>query len=199
MLFALLLACESVTAAQQQTLLVFGDSLSAARGLKIEQGWVALLQNRLRSEGYGYTVVNASVSGETTAGGRLRLPRALEQHKPSIVVLELGANDGLRGLPLQAARANLEAMIATIRQAGGKVLLAGILVPPNYGPKYSEGFAEMYRQLAAEQKLPFVPFLLDGIALDPQLMQEDGYHPKAEGQPRMLDNVWRYLHPLLEH
>jgi acyl-CoA thioesterase I len=198
LLFLLLLACESVSAAQQQTLLVFGDSLSAAYGLTTEQGWVALLQNRLRSEGYGYTVVNASVSGETTEGGRSRLPRALEQHKPSVVVLELGANDGLRGLPLQAARANLEAMISAIRQADAKVLLAGILIPPNYGPKYAEGFADMYRQLASELKLPFVPFLLEGIALDPRLMQEDGYHPKAEGQPLVLENVWPHLLPLLE-
>jgi acyl-CoA thioesterase-1 len=198
LLFALLLACECATAAQQQTLLVFGDSLSAAYGLKTEQGWVALLQNRLRSEGYGYTVVNASISGETTAGGRSRLARALEQHKPAIVVLELGANDGLRGLPLQAARANLEAMVASIKQAHARVLLAGILIPPNYGPQYSQGFADMYQELAAEQRLPFVPFLLDGVALDPQLMQEDGYHPRAEGEPHVLENVWQHLRPLLE-
>ena len=192
------MTCEPAAAAQQPTLLVFGDSLSAAYGLKTDQGWVALLQERLQREGYGYTVVNASVSGETTAGGRSRLARALAQHKPALVVLELGANDGLRGLPLQAARANLEAMIVASKQAGAKVLLAGILIPPNYGPQYSEGFAEMYRLLAREQRLPLVPFLLDGVALDPQLMQEDGYHPTAEGQPRVLDNVWQHLRPLLE-
>lgn len=179
-------------------MLVFGDSLSAAYGLRTEQGWVALLQERLQHEGYGYAVVNASVSGETTTGGRSRLPRALEQHKPDLVVLELGANDGLRGLPLQTARANLEAMISAIRQAGSKVLLVGILIPPNYGPQYSQGFADMYQQLARNLKLPFVPFLLDGVALDPQLMQDDGYHPKAEGGPRVLDNVWQHLRPLLE-
>jgi len=194
----LLLTCESVAAAQPQNLLVFGDSLSAAYGLRTDQGWVALLQKRLQSEGYGYTVVNASVSGETTAGGRSRLPRALAQHKPVLVVLELGANDGLRGLPLKDARANLEAMIKAIQRANAKVLLVGILVPPNYGPRYSSGFEQMYLQLAAELKLPFVPFMLDGVALDPQLMQEDGYHPRAEGEPRVLDNVWKHLRPLLE-
>lgn len=198
LLFALLLTCESVAAAQRPTLLVFGDSLSAAYGLRTDQGWVALLQERLQSEGYGYTVVNASVSGETTTGGRARLPRALQQHKPGLVVLELGANDGLRGLPLQTARANLEAMITTARRAGAKVLLVGILIPPNYGPRYSQGFAEMYQQLARDLKLPFVPFLLDGVALDPELMQDDGYHPRAEGQPRVLENVWQHLRPLLE-
>jgi acyl-CoA thioesterase-1 len=198
LLFALLLICESAAAAPERTLLVFGDSLSAAYGLQTEQGWAALLQNRLRSEGYGYIVVNASVSGETTAGGRSRLPRALEQHRPELVVLELGANDGLRGLPLKDARTNLEAMISASQQTGAKVLLVGILIPPNYGPKYADGFAQMYKDLASDLKLPFVPFLLDGVALDPQLMQEDGYHPKAEGEPRVLENVWQHLRPMLK-
>ena len=194
----MLLTCDSVAGTPQPTLLVFGDSLSAAYGLRTDQGWVALLQERLQNEGYGYTVVNASVSGETTAGGRSRLPRALAQHKPALVVLELGANDGLRGLPLQTARANLEAMITTIRKAGAEVLLVGILIPPNYGPQYSQRFADMYRQLATNLKLPFVPFLLEGVALDPELMQDDGYHPRAEGEPRVLENVWQHLRPLLE-
>jgi acyl-CoA thioesterase-1 len=198
LLFALLLTCEAAAAAPERTLLVFGDSLSAAYGLQTEQGWVALLQNRLRDEGYGYTVVNASISGETTAGGRSRLPRALAQHRPELVVLELGANDGLRGLPLKDARTNLEAMILAARKAGAGVLLVGILIPPNYGPKYADGFAQMYGDLAAELKLPFVPFLLDGVALDPQLMQADGYHPRAEGEPGVLENVWRHLRPLLK-
>ncbi len=180
-------------------MLVFGDSLSAAHGLRADQGWVALLQKRLQQEGYGYQVVNASVSGETTAGGKARLPRALAQHKPAVVVLELGANDGLRGLPLKDARENLEAMIDASRHAGARVLLLGILIPPNYGPKYSSGFADMYKRIARERKLPLVPFLLDGVALNPDLMQQDGLHPKAEGEPQVLDNVWPYLHPLLEH
>lgn len=188
----------SGAATPERTLLVFGDSLSAAYGLQTDQGWAALLQSRLRSEGYGYAVVNASVSGETTAGGRSRLPRALEQHRPELVVLELGANDGLRGLPLKDAKANLQAMILAAQRAGAKVLLVGILIPPNYGPKYTDGFAQMYKDLATDLKLPFVPFLLDGVALNPQLMQEDGYHPKAEGEPRVLENVWQHLRPMLE-
>lgn len=186
-------------AAPERTLLVFGDSLSAAHGLRADQGWVALLQKRLQHEGYGYQVVNASVSGETTAGGKARLPRALAQHKPAIVVLELGANDGLRGLPLKDAKANLEAMIDASRNAGARVLLLGILIPPNYGPKYTSSFADMYKQIANARKLPLVPFLLEGVALNPDLMQQDGLHPKADGEPRVLDNVWSYLHPLLEH
>jgi acyl-CoA thioesterase-1 len=194
----LLLTCEAAAAAPERTLLIFGDSLSAAYGLQTEQGWAALLQDRLRDEGYGYTVVNASVSGETTAGGRSRLPRALEQHKPELVVLELGANDGLRGLPLKDARTNLESMVSAARKSGARVLLVGILIPPNYGPRYAQGFAQMYQDLSTQLKLPFVPFLLDGVALDPQLMQEDGYHPKAEGEPRVLENVWQYLRPLLK-
>jgi acyl-CoA thioesterase-1 len=197
LLFALLLVGDPAAAATDRTLLVFGDSLSAAYGLQTSQGWVALLQDRLRREGYGYTVVNASISGETTEGGRARLPRALAQHSPDLVILELGANDGLRGLPVQAARSNLQAMIDAARESGATVLLAGILVPPNYGPRYADAFAQMYTQLASELKVALVPFLLDGVALDPQLMQEDGYHPRAEGQPRVLENVWQHLHPLL--
>jgi acyl-CoA thioesterase I len=198
LLFALLLISEAHASAPERTLLVFGDSLSAAYGLRADQGWVALLQKRLQKEGYGYHVVNASVSGETTAGGRARLPRALAQHNPAVVVLELGANDGLRGLPLGDARNNLDAMIDASRGTGAKVLLVGILIPPNYGTRYSSGFADMYKQLAEKRKLPFVPFLLDGVALDESLMQQDGLHPTAAGEPRVLENVWQHLHPLLE-
>jgi acyl-CoA thioesterase-1 len=198
LLFALLFVCEAHASSHERTLLVFGDSLSAAYGLRPEQGWAALLQKRLQEGGYGYRVVNASVSGETSAGGRARLARALEQHKPAIVVLELGANDGLRGLPMKDVRANLQAMITISQHAGAKVLLVGMMIPPNYGPKYSDSFAQTYAQLASEMKLPFVPFLLDGVALEPGLMQEDGMHPKAAGEPRVLDNVWRFLRPLLE-
>ncbi len=192
------MTCEAIASSPERTLLVFGDSLSAAYGLRADQGWPALLQKRLQDEGYGYRVVNASVSGETSAGGRARLARALEQHKPAVVVLELGANDGLRGLPVKDMRTNLEAMISASSKAGARVLLVGILIPPNYGPKYSSDFAQVYPQLAAQQKLPFVPFLLDGVALDPHLMQEDGLHPKAEGQPRVLTNVWQHLRPMLQ-
>jgi acyl-CoA thioesterase-1 len=188
----------AVAATGERTLLVFGDSLSAAYGLQAEQGWVAQLQKRLRTQGYGYRVVNASVSGETTSGGRSRLERALNLHKPDLVILELGANDGLRGLPVKDARANLAAMIATVQQAKARLLLVGILVPPNYGAHYADAFAGMYRSLAAERKVPLLPFLLEGIALDSRFMQADGLHPNALGQPRVLDNVWPALQRLLE-
>ncbi len=185
-------------ASGERTLLVFGDSLSAAYGLRADQGWVAQLQKRLETQGYGYRVVNASVSGETTSGGRSRLQRALALHKPALVILELGANDGLRGLPVKDAEANLAAMITAIRAAKSRLLLLGIVMPPNYGPQYATGFAAMYQRLATQHKTPLVPFLLDGIALDSTLMQPDGLHPNALGQPRVLENVWPALKPLLE-
>jgi acyl-CoA thioesterase-1 len=181
-----------------RTLLVFGDSLSAAYGLQVDQGWVVLLQKRLADQGYGYRVVNASVSGETTSGGRARLARALAQHKPALVILELGANDALRGLPLKDAEANLAAMIAAIRPTKAKLLLVGIMIPPNYGPQYAQGLTDMYQRLATVQKVPLLPFLLEGVALDPRLTQADGLHPNAQAQPRLLENVWAALKPLLE-
>lgn len=192
------MTCEAVAAPRERTLLVFGDSLSAAYGLRAEQGWVFQLQQRLREQGYGYRVVNASVSGETTSGGRSRLQRALDQHQPHLVVLELGANDGLRGLPVRDARANLAAMITTVQRSKSKVLLAGILMPPNYGPQYATSFSAMYQDLAREFRVPLIPFLLDGVALESRLMQADGMHPNALGQPRVLENVWKHLQPLLE-
>jgi acyl-CoA thioesterase-1 len=192
------MTCNAVAASGERTLLVFGDSLSAAYGLQAEQGWVALLQKRLETQGYGYRVVNASVSGETTSGGRSRLARALELNKPALVILELGANDGLRGLPVKDAQANLAAMTAAIRAARAKLLLVGIVIPPNYGQQYAASFAGIYKKVAADQKVALVPFLLDGIALDSRLMQADGLHPNALGQPRVLDNVWPLLKPLLE-
>jgi acyl-CoA thioesterase I len=181
-----------------RTLLVFGDSLSAAYGLQVDQGWVALLQKRLDAQGYGYRVVNASVSGETTSGGRARLARALDQHKPALVILELGANDGLRGLPVKDAEGNLAAMITAIRATKTKLLLIGIVIPPNYGQQYATSFADMYPKLAAAHKVALLPFLLDGVALESRLMQSDGLHPNALGQPRVLENVWSSLKPLLE-
>lgn len=174
---------------------MFGDSLSAAYGLRADQGWVALLEKRVADR--GYRVVNASVSGETTAGGRARIARALEQHHPSVVVLELGGNDGLRGLPVAATSANLEAMITAIRATGARLLVLGIRIPPNYGAAYADRFSQMYTDLASRYKLPLVPFLLDGVALKPELMQPDGVHPRAEGQPRVFENVWARLSPLL--
>jgi len=184
--------------ASDRTILVFGDSLSAALGLPAEQGWVALLAERVRSQGYGYEVVNASVSGETSAGGLERLPRALQQHHPSIVVLELGANDGLRGLPVDAMRTNLAQMIYLAEQAGARVVLLGIRIPPNYGPRYTQQFTVAYTDLAREHHLPFVPFLLKDVALKPALMQPDGMHPNAAGEPHVLENVWPVLKPLMK-
>ena len=192
------MACTGAAATSERTLLVYGDSLSAAYGLRADQGWVALLQKRLKEQGYVYRVVNASVSGETTSGGKARLERALAQHRPQIVVLELGANDGLRGLPVKEAKSNLETMLGTIEASGARTLLVGIMIPPNYGARYAGSFSAMYGELAVSRKVPVVPFLLDGVALDPALMQADGLHPNAAGQPRLLDNVWPQLQKLLQ-
>jgi acyl-CoA thioesterase I len=184
--------------ASDRTILVFGDSLSAALGLRPEQGWVALLAQRVQAQGYGYEIVNASVSGETSSGGLQRLPRALDLHHPGIVILELGANDGLRGLPVEALHANLAQMVRLSQQSGARVLLVGIRIPPNYGPRYGDQFASVFPALAGEYHLPLVPFLLQDVALKPALMQEDGMHPNASGEPVVLDNVWPYLKPLLK-
>lgn len=183
--------------ASDRTILVLGDSLSAAYGIRPEQGWVALLTKRLQAQGYGYEVVNASVSGETTSGGLQRLPRALQLHQPGLVILELGANDGLRGLPVAITRENLAKMVQLAQDARARVLLVGIRIPPNYGPRYTDEFARTFPQLAQQFHVPLVPFLLEGVALDTALMQEDGLHPNAQGEPRVLDTVWRQLEPLL--
>src|ERR1700723_2901148 len=180
-------------------ILVFGDSISAGYGLAhVEQGWVALLQTRLKDQEYGYQVVNASVSGETTAGGLARLPRALTLHRPKIVILELGGNDGLRALPIAQMRANLAQMVDLAAAAGAKVLLLGMRMPPNYGPQYTEQFHACYIDLARDKKLPLVPFLLTDIALSPTLLQGDDIHPNAAGQPILVENVWPTLKPLLK-
>lgn len=179
------------------TVLVLGDSLSAAYGIRVEQGWVALLQSRLRAKGYGHRVVNASSSGETTGGGLARLPRALATHRPSIVVVELGANDGLRAVPVGDIRANLEDIARLSHQAGADVLLVGMRLPPNYGPAYTEAFQRVFGEVATRQRLAFVPFLLADVALDDRYVQDDGLHPTAAAQPRLLDTVWPKLEPLL--
>ena len=176
---------------------MLGDSLSAAYGIRLEQGWVALLQGRLKAQGYGHKVVNASASGETTGGALARLPRALERHRPAVVIVELGGNDGLRGLPIADVRGNFESLIRLSRAAGAKVLLVGMRIPPNYGPAYTKAFHELYGELARRYELPLVPFFLDGIALDDSLMLEDGLHPNAAAQPKLLDQVWPQLKPLL--
>jgi acyl-CoA thioesterase I len=184
--------------ASDRTILVLGDSLSAAYGIRSEQGWVALLTQRLQSQGYGYEVINASMSGETSSGGAQRLPRALQIHQPKLVILELGANDALRGLPLSVTQENLTKMVQLAQAAGARVLLVGIRIPPNYGPRYASEFADLYPQIAKQYGLPLVPFLLEKVALSPELMQEDGLHPNARGEPLVLDTVWPVLEPLVK-
>lgn len=173
--------------------MVLGDSLSAGYGISLEQGWVALLQKRLAAEGYGYRIVNASVSGETTAGGLQRLPRALALHKPEILILELGGNDGLRGLSLAATADNLSRMVQLGEAAGARILLLGMKMPPNYGTRYTQGFEQVFSDLAGREKLAFVPFFLENVALKPGMIQTDGIHPTVQAQPLMLESVWPTL------
>ncbi|WP_252107276.1 MULTISPECIES: arylesterase [unclassified Halomonas] len=182
-------------AESRPTLLVMGDSLSAAYGIEQDQGWVRLLERRLEDEAQ---VVNASISGETTGGGLERFENVLDQHAPDIVLLELGGNDGLRGLPPTQMRENLAGMIEQSQSADAQVLLLGIDIPPNYGQAYRDAFTGVYRTLADEYDVTLLPFLLEGIALDRAMMQSDGIHPTAEAQPLILENVWPLLEPLLE-
>jgi acyl-CoA thioesterase-1 len=187
----------SVPAAAARTVLVFGDSLSAAYGLSAGEGWVHLLGERASREGLDWRVVNASVSGETAAGGLRRLPEDLKRHKPDMVVIALGANDALRGQPVAGIRANLERMIRLAKQAHSEPVLVGIMIPPNYGIDYAAEFRRLYPALAAQLKVPLVPFLLDGVADKPDLFQSDQLHPTAAAQVRILDNVWKTVEPLL--
>ena len=184
--------------AEAPVILVLGDSLSAAYGIPVEQGWVSLLQRRLAERGFPYQVVNASISGDTTSGGLSRLPAALERERPAIVILELGANDGLRGQPPMAMSANLARMIELSQKAGARVLLAEMRIPPNYGPLYAQKFQATFGELAKRYDIPLIPFLLDGVAGNFALTQDDGLHPRVEGQPRILDNVWAVLEPVLK-
>lgn len=185
-------------AAKPMTIMVLGDSISAAYGIQREAGWVALLEERLREAHPQARVVNASVSGETTDGGLTRLPAALAEHQPWIVILELGGNDGLRGYPVQNLRENLQKMIDLSVAANATPLLVGMQIPPNYGIRYTTAFRDTYSALATANQIPLVPFLLEGVALGPGLMQSDGIHPTAQAQPAMLDNVWQALEPLLD-
>jgi acyl-CoA thioesterase-1 len=180
------------------TILIVGDSLSAGYGIKVETGWVNLLAKRLAEQGYEYRVVNASVSGETSGGGKVRLPALLSTHKPAIVILELGANDGLRGLPNAQLRSNLGTMIDAAQQARAKVLLVGMQIPTNYGQAYTEGFNAVFTDLAKTRRVALAPFLMDGVALDAKALQADNLHPNELGQPRLLENVWPKLRPLLQ-
>jgi len=179
------------------TLVVVGDSISAALGLDTSQGWVALLERRLAERGLDHQVVNASVSGDTTAGGRARLPRLLAEHRPDWVVIELGGNDGLRGLPTAQLRQNLEAMIRDSQENGAQVILLGMRLPPNYGARYNRAFEQVFADLAQEYRLPWVPFFLEGVGGVEGMMQADGIHPAAKAQSRLLDNFWPVFKPLL--
>ena len=197
-LLALLWLAALPALAAERTVLVMGDSLSAAYGLAPEQGWVALLADRLRRESPGWKVANASISGETTAGGASRIAGELKRHQPDVVVIELGANDGLRGLDLAQTRANLERMVTAAKAAGAQVLLLGMRIPPNYGPDYTQGFERNYAALAEEHEVALLPFLLEPIAMDRDAFQADNLHPVADAQPKLRDHVWPALAPLLD-
>ena len=181
-----------------ETILVFGDSLSAGFGIAVKQSWPSLLAERLQAEKFPHTVVNASISGETTAGGRSRLPATLKQHRPTIVILALGANDGLRGLPLAEVRANLTQMVQAAKAAGARVMLAGMRLPPNYGADYTRDFNALFAAVAKQEKAALLPFLLEPIAADDAAFQPDRLHPTAAAQPKILDHVWQSLKPLLK-
>ncbi len=195
------LICVGVQAqASQNTLMILGDSLSAAYGVQTEEAWVALLKKRLNEEGLDqWQVVNASISGETTDGGLRRLPKLLEKNEPDIVIIELGGNDGLRGFPPQVIRRNLSSMIEQVNEAGARALLVGMQIPPNYGQRYTSAFAEIYPDLADEQDTELVPFFLDDIYDQEGMMQDDDIHPTAEAQGQLLENVWPVLEPMLRH
>ncbi|RQZ17779.1 arylesterase [Burkholderia sp. Bp9031] len=190
-------AAASASGQGRPALVVLGDSLSAEYGLPRDTGWVALLRQRLATERIDYSVANASVSGDTTSGGRARLPAVLQRLKPSIVVVELGSNDALRGVPLATTEQNLRGIIADARQARAKVVLVGMYVPPNYGPDYTQKFHAVYTRLSKEFGVPLVPFLLAGIENKPEMFQSDQMHPAQQAQGILLDNVWPALKPLL--
>lgn len=190
-------AAAAAATAPARTILVMGDSLSAAYGLSASQGWVALTAERVSRTKPGWRVVNASISGETTAGGASRIAAELQRHRPAVVVIELGANDGLRGLSLQQSRANLDRMIQAAQSAKARVLLIGMRIPPNYGPDYTRGFEENFTALAKQRQVALLPFLLEPVALDRDAFQADNLHPVASAQPKLRDHVWKALEPLL--
>jgi acyl-CoA thioesterase-1 len=195
-LLALLLAAPAWSAAA--TIMVFGDSLSSAYGLQRDQGWTTLLQQRIDEKKLDYKVANASISGDTTSGGSSRIDAALKTHRPSIVIIALGGNDGLRGIKPDAMRTNLDSIILASRRANAQVLLVGMRMPPNFGKGYSEKFQRVYADLARERKVPLAPFLLEGFADKPEFFQADGIHPNAQAQPLMLEVVWKALAPMLK-
>ena len=193
-----LLLTAGAQAQTQKNLLLMGDSISAAYGMSLQQGWAARLQVRLQEYGGGWQVINASISGETSAGAAARLPALLEAHRPAVVIIELGGNDGLRGYPIAQLRQNLQQMVLQSRQIGARVLLLGMEIPPNYGARYTQMFRETYSLLSNSLQTALVPFMLEGVATHTELMQEDGIHPRLEAQSLLLDNVWPQLAPLLE-
>jgi acyl-CoA thioesterase-1 len=196
-LAAFALAASGSAYSAPKTVLVVGDSLSAEYGLARGSGWVALLEQKLKAEKVDARIVNASISGDTTSGGRSRLPSLLAQHKPSVVVLELGANDGLRGLPAPSAEDNLRAMVNLAKQNKAKVLLVGIRMPPNYGRAYTERFSGMFQELSTDMKVPLVPYMLQGVDMVPTNFQADRLHPLATAHPVILNNIWPQLAPLI--
>jgi acyl-CoA thioesterase-1 len=198
LLLFMVLWLPAIAPAADKSILVLGDSLSAAYGIPRDRGWVALLAERLKRERANYIVVNASISGDTSGGGRARLAPLLDKHRPAIVILELGGNDGLRGMPLGQLRANLDAIINDAQAIGARVLLVGMKVPPNYGEVYAQGFESVFRELARARRTAFVPFLLDDFAEKPDLFQPDRIHPTAEAQPLMMERVSKALQPLLK-
>jgi acyl-CoA thioesterase-1 len=196
MLWALALVQDA--AAAEKSILVFGDSLSAAYGIAQSRGWVALLAEKLKQERPDYSVANASISGETSAGGLARIDAALARHRPALVIVELGANDGLRGLPLSQMKANLGTIIAHARKSGARVLLLGMKLPPNYGEEYTRGFENAFAEVGKRYKVALLPFLLEGFAEKPEYFQPDRIHPNEEAQPLILERIWQALQPLLK-
>ena len=192
--FVLLFATSAGSTASEPTVLVFGDSLSAGYGIDVDQSWTYLLQTRLKEQGYEHSVVNASISGETTEGGAARISSALDNFEPQLVILELGGNDGLRAFPPPRIKRNLQKIIESAQENGAAIVMLGIRIPGNYGRRYTDAFEDVYRQLAGELGVPWIEFFMEGIALNDELMQDDGIHPNAEAQPLLLDNAW----PIIE-
>jgi acyl-CoA thioesterase-1 len=197
--FLLLLSSALSGGTEVPTVLVFGDSLSAGYGIDVDQSWASLLQTRLQEQGYEHRVVNASISGDTTQSGAARIGQAIETFSPALIILELGGNDGLRGIPPTTMRRNLQEIIETSTESGAAVVLLGIKIPPNYGQRYIDEFERVFRELAAELEVPWIEFFMEGVALNNELMQDDGIHPNAAAQPILLDNAWPVIDSALSN
>jgi acyl-CoA thioesterase-1 len=197
--FFLLIVSAQTSAVEVPTVLVLGDSLSAGYGIEVDQSWATLLQARLKEQGYEHRVVNASISGDTTESGAARIAQAIESFSPALIIIELGGNDGLRGIPPNRMRDNLRTIIKTGTESGAAVVLLGIRIPPNYGQRYIEEFDDVFRQLAAELEVPWIEFFMEGVALNEELMQSDGIHPNAIAQPLLLDNAWPIINTALSN